>query len=108
MWLTLLENSLFTLCYQVVITLVNEFQSKLRYKYSILGLIEPPVNLVKFVSRVTWQSQNQINSVNLLRLIRPTTLFRLIGSKWPGSDVTLLSGVFCIYKQLYFNKFYSA
>ena len=40
--------------------------------------------------------QNHINSVNLLRLIGPTHLFRLIGSKWTGPDVTLLSGVYCI------------
>ena len=39
--------------------------------------------------------QNHINSVNLLRLIGPTPLFRLIGSKWLGPDVTL-SRIYCI------------
>ena len=42
--------------------------------------------------------QNHINSITLLRLIGPTPLFRLIGSKWPGPDATILSGVYCIYK----------
>ena len=63
---------------------------------SILRLIEPPVNRVKLVNRVTWQKTDHINSVNLLRLIGPTPLFRSIGSKLPGPDVTLLSGVYCI------------
>ena len=39
-----------------------------------------------------------MNNVNLLWLIGPTALSRLIGSKWPGPDVTLLSGVYCILK----------
>ena len=66
------------------------------YRYSILRLIEPPVNRTKLLNRVTWQKTEHINSVNLLRLIGPTPLFRLIGSKLPAPDVTLLSGVYCI------------
>ena len=66
------------------------------FKYSILLLIEPLVNRVKLVIRVTWQ-KTEPYSVNLFRLIGPTHLFRSIGSKWPGLDVILISEVYCIY-----------
>ena len=69
-------------------------------KYSILRVIEPPVNQVMPVNWLIGslgKRQNHINSVNLLRLIEPTPIFRLIGSKWTGPDVTLLSGAYCIF-----------
>ena len=63
----------------------------------MLPFIESLGNRVKLVNRVTWQKTEPYNSVNLLRLIGLTPLFRLIGSKWSGPDVTLLIFIFCMY-----------
>ena len=66
------------------LTILLMFIVNSEMKCIIVRLIEP--RLIGSLGK----RLNHINSVNLLRLILPAPLFRLIGSKWTGPDVTLL------------------